>query len=108
MSVTAGARLCGASQGEIDALASYGDCVGLAFQIADDILDIEGSEAELGKDIGSDEAKGKSTYPSIIGLEASKRQAAALVEQALKALSSFDGRAEPLRLIARYIVERKK
>ena len=108
LSVTAGARLCGASQGEIDALASYGDCVGLAFQIADDILDIEGSEAELGKDIGSDEAKGKSTYPSIIGLEASRRQAAALVEQALKALSSFDGRAEPLRLIARYIVERKK
>ena len=108
VATTSGARLCGASDGELAALTRYGEAIGLAFQIADDILDIEGDEAELGKDIGSDEAKGKSTYPAIIGLEASRRQAAALVDQAVAALASFDHRAEPLRLIARYIVERKK
>lgn len=107
-SVTVGARLCGATVDQIDALTRYGECIGLAFQIADDILDIEGDEATLGKDIGSDTAKGKSTFPAIIGLDASRRQAAALTEQAIAALSNFDVRAEPLKLIAGYIVERKK
>ena len=87
VSVTAGARLCGASQGELDALGRYGDAIGLAFQIADDILDIEGSEEELGKDIGSDEAKGKSTFPAIIGLDASRRRAAELIDDAIAALT---------------------
>lgn len=107
VSVTIGAKLCGGSKEEISRLSKYGDCVGLAFQIADDILDIEGDEATLGKDIGSDETKGKSTYPSIIGMDESRRQAAALVDQAISCLSNFGGNAEPLRLIARYIIERK-
>ncbi|MFH0800238.1 MAG: farnesyl diphosphate synthase [Pseudomonadota bacterium] len=106
-SVTAGARLSGASREEIESLERYGKAVGLAFQIADDVLDIEGDQTELGKDVGSDVSKGKSTYPAVIGLEASKRKAASLVDQAVAALARFDNRAEPLRLIARYIVERK-
>ena len=107
-SVTAGATLCGASDDEIRALSRYGEAVGLAFQIADDILDVRGDQSELGKDVGSDEDKDKSTYPSIIGLEASERQAAALVDRALTSLSDFGDRVEPLRLLARYIVERRR
>lgn len=107
VSTTAGAKLCGASPGQIAALSRYGETIGLAFQIADDILDIEGSEAEIGKDVGSDAAKGKSTFPAVIGLEASRRQAKALVDQAVAALSAFDEKADPLRRIAQYIVERK-
>ena len=73
----------------------------------DDILDVEGTTEELGKDAGSDQARGKATYPAVVGLEASKARANELVEIALEALTSFDGRAEPLRAIASYIVRRK-
>lgn len=107
VSVTTGAKLCGASENDINNLSIYGDCIGLAFQIADDILDIEGDEATLGKDIGSDESKGKSTYPSVIGMDASKSEAALLVDQAVATLSMFGSNAEPLRSIAKYIVERR-
>lgn len=106
-SAMAGARLCSASSEELSMLACYGEAAGLAFQIADDILDIEGEEAALGKDVGSDEAKGKSTFPAVLGIEASRRLAEALVDQAIAALKGFGSGAEPLRLIARYIVERK-
>ncbi len=107
-SVTAGARLCGATQHQLSLLSRYGEAIGLAFQIADDILDVTGDQEELGKDIGSDEGKGKSTYPAIIGIDASRRQAAALVDQAIAAVVSFGAAGEPLRAIARYVVERKK
>lgn len=107
-SCTAGARLCGASSSQLTSLARYGDAIGLAFQIADDILDIVGDETEIGKDRGSDNAKGKSTYPAVIGIEASRSRAQALVDLAISSLSHFDNRAEPLRLIAKYVVERKK
>lgn len=106
-SVTNGARLSGATREDIIALAGYGEAIGLAFQIADDILDIESSEGVLGKDIGSDEAKGKNTYPSIIGIEASKRKAADLVEEAVSLVARFGDRAEPLKLLAGYVVERR-
>lgn len=105
---TAGAKLCGANIDELRALSKYGEAIGLAFQIADDILDIEGDESVIGKDVGSDEAKGKNTYPSVIGLEAAKRRAAALVDEAITAIAHLDEGAEPLRQIAKYIVERKK
>lgn len=68
---------------------------------------MEGTTEELGKDAGSDQARGKATYPALMGLEASKARANELVEMALGALSSFDERAEPLRAIASYIVKRK-
>lgn len=106
-SVVTGAKLSGATPSQISALDRYGEAVGLAFQIADDILDIEGDETSLGKDIGSDVARGKSTYPAVIGLDASRREAQALVDGAINALVPFGDRARPLKLIAKYIVERK-
>jgi geranylgeranyl diphosphate synthase type II len=106
-SVRAGALLGGATDDSLAALTRYGDAIGLAFQIADDILDVEGTTEQLGKDAGSDQARGKATYPALVGLEASKARAQELVQMALEALSSFDQRAEPLRAIASYIVKRK-
>ncbi|GFO65153.1 polyprenyl synthetase family protein [Geomonas paludis] len=106
-SVRCGAILGGASEEQFKSLTRYADAIGLAFQIADDILDVEGTTEELGKDAGSDQARGKATYPALMGLEASKARAHELVEIALDALASFDERAEPLRAIASYIVKRK-
>jgi geranylgeranyl diphosphate synthase type II len=85
----------------------YGEAVGLAFQIADDILDIEGTTEQIGKDAGSDQARGKATYPAVMGLAESKRRAAELVETAISSLSGFGEKADPLREIATYIVKRK-
>jgi len=106
-SVRSGAILGGASAESLAALTRYGDAIGLAFQIADDILDVEGTTEELGKDAGSDQARGKATYPALVGLEASKARAQELVQMALDAVAPFDERAEPLRAIASYIVKRK-
>ncbi|HBG06825.1 MAG: polyprenyl synthetase [Geobacteraceae bacterium GWC2_58_44] len=105
-SVRAGAILGGAGERELAALTRYGDTTGLAFQIADDILDVEGTTEQLGKDAGSDQARGKATYPALVGLEASKQRAQELVQMALDALAPFDERADPLRAIASYIVKR--
>lgn len=106
-SVVGPAILSGADPKIKTALENYGDAIGLAFQIADDILDIEGG-VEIGKDVGSDEARGKSTYPSIMGMDEAKIERTRLFEAALTALSILDNKAEPLRAIARYVVERKK
>lgn len=104
----AGAMLSGATPVQLDCLRAYGESLGLAFQIADDILDIEGSEAEIGKDVGSDEQSGKATYPVVLGMERARKKAAELADQAVSALYHFDDRAEPLRAIARYVVERRR
>ena len=106
-SVKAGALLGGADEHALLAMTRYGEAVGLAFQIADDILDIEGTTEELGKDAGSDQARGKATYPALMGLSEAKRRAAELVEMALEALAGFDRKSDPLREIATYIVARK-
>jgi len=106
--VRSGAILGGASKKELSALSKYGRSIGLAFQIADDILDVEGSAAEMGKNTGGDEKKGKATYPAIIGLDESRTRATELVDLALSSLEAFDEKAEPLRAIARYIVARRK
>ncbi len=106
-SVKSGALLGAADEKALAALTRYGEAVGLAFQIADDILDIEGTTEQIGKDAGSDEARGKATYPALVGLPESKKRAAELVEMALESLAGFDEKAEPLREIARYIVARK-
>jgi geranylgeranyl diphosphate synthase type II len=105
-SVRAGAILGGATEERLGFLTRYGETIGLAFQIADDVLDVEGTTEQLGKDAGSDQARGKATYPALVGLEASKQRAQELVQMALEALSCFDERAEPLRAIASYIVKR--
>ncbi|BCA79375.1 polyprenyl synthetase family protein [Desulfuromonas sp. AOP6] len=101
-----GALIGGCSQEQFDALSRYGEAAGLAFQIADDILDITGDQEILGKDIGSDQARGKATYPALMGLEEAQRRAQELKDLAIESLDLFDHRAEPLRAIARYIVDR--
>ncbi len=107
-SLRSGALIGGASEAELKALDSYGKAVGLAFQIADDILDVEGSSAEMGKPTGGDELKGKATYPSMLGLDQARARARELVNIAIDSLSGFDTRAEPLRAIAGYIVKRSR
>jgi geranylgeranyl diphosphate synthase, type II len=107
-SVTSGAILGGGRDAEVDAITRYGRAVGLAFQVADDILDVEGDSKEMGKGVGGDARKRKITYPSVIGLASSKETQKNLVEQAIDALRSFDEKAAPLRKIAVYIIERKK
>lgn len=105
-SVRVGAIYAGASEKRLRALTRYGEFVGLAFQIADDILDIIGKEDVLGKDIGSDIEKGKKTYPSMFGLDESRRRAEEVVGKAIAFLDGFDRKADPLREIARYIINR--
>lgn len=99
--------LSGATKERQQALMKYGAAVGLLFQITDDILDIEGG-AEIGKDVGSDAARGKSTYPALMGLEAAKQERARMLAQAQDALGIFGERAEPLQKIAEFIANRKK
>ena len=106
-SIRVGAIAAGAGKDDLDALSEYGRKTGLAFQIADDILDIESSREVLGKDTGSDEGSKKATYPALIGLEKSKERTRKLVEDALLDISRFNEKAEPLRMIARFIAERK-
>jgi geranylgeranyl diphosphate synthase type II len=107
-SVTAGAILGGGKEDQISALNRYGQKIGLAFQISDDILDIEGDSRRMGKSAGSDERKGKLTYPSVLGVDKSKDIQEEIIESAIGALKGFDREAEPLRQIARYIIERKR
>jgi geranylgeranyl diphosphate synthase type II len=103
----AGARLGGGTAGALQAITEYGKAVGLAFQIADDILDVEGQEEVRGKRVGMDAERKKATYPAMIGLQETKQEAQRLVHKALDALASFDHRADPLRETARFIVSRK-
>ena len=105
-SVMVGAMLSGSSTSELNALEAYGRSVGLAFQIADDILDVVGDEARIGKPVGSDQRQDKITYPRLFGLDESRRRAQQEVEHAIETLSAMGESADALRGIARYIVER--
>jgi geranylgeranyl diphosphate synthase, type II len=107
-SVTAGAALANATPSQMECLKTYAENIGMAFQVVDDILNVEGDKIVMGKAVGTDQARSKNTYPSLIGMAASKEMAKALVGNALQALSPFDDRSEPLRAIARYIIEREK
>jgi len=106
-SVRLGAVLAGAGDAQVAALASYGGRVGLAFQIADDILNVEGDPGLLGKNTGSDACRRKMTYPGLLGLDAARDRARELVDAAVDGLAEFGDRAEPLRKIARYTLERR-
>ncbi len=108
VSVEMGAVLAGADAGRRHAIKEYGQALGLTFQIVDDILDIVGDEKVIGKPVGSDTRNQKATYPALFGLEAARQKAEELLEQALDALAGFDHRAEPLRALARYVVERNR
>jgi len=104
---------CGAllGQGSFDQIASlkvYSKNIGLAFQVADDILNVEGDPLIMGKGAGTDLHRSKSTYPSLLGLSESKEAASRLITQAIESLVRFDHKADPLRAIARYIIERNR
>ncbi len=101
-----GALLGGATSQQRRALCRYGEAAGLAFQVADDILDIVADQSQLGKDVGSDQQRGKATYPALLGLTGARQHAAELRERALTALEGFDLSAQPLREIATYIIDR--
>lgn len=105
--VKSGAIVSNARKNKIQALAKYGINVGLAFQIADDILNVEGNRELMGKETGSDAIRDKLTYPSLLGLNLAKEKLAKYIDEAIASLSDFDERARPLLVIARYIMERK-
>ena len=106
-SCVGGAILAGASLEDVQAAADYGRDIGVAFQIVDDILDVVGTEAELGKPVGSDEQQGKTTYPTLLGLDESRQLAQGYVDKAVKALAYCEGEdADFLRELALYIVKR--
>ncbi len=107
-SVEIGAILGGGHEEDIIRLRRYGQTLGLAFQIKDDILDIEGDQEIIGKPIGSDERQKKVTYPSVFGIETAKAKALELLREAISLLDPFDHEAEPLRAIARYVIDRKR
>lgn len=104
--VTTGATLGGASASQLKNFRAYGEKIGLAFQIADDVLNVESSTEALGKKAGSDQNRHKSTYPGLWGLKTSKQKADQLVNEAVTSLESFGVAADPLRAIAQYIVHR--
>ncbi len=108
VSVNSGAFASGASENQRHALQTYAHYAGLAFQVADDILNVKGDPERLGKATGTDHVRGKNTYPSLLGLAGAEMLAGQLVNKALKALDAFDSNADPLRAIAHYIIERNR
>ena len=106
-SCTAGAILAKRQGAEREALGRYADNIGLAFQIADDLLDVEGSESDLGKAVGKDAAAGKATFVDLLGREQARLRATQLAEDAVMALAPFGEAADLLRDVARYIVARR-
>ncbi|MEN3175319.1 polyprenyl synthetase family protein [Gluconobacter sp. OJA] len=102
-----GAILAGVTDDRRDAIVAYGQNLGTAFQVADDVLDTTASAEELGKTAGKDEASGKSTYVSLLGIDGARAEARRLSDQAREALSSFGAQAAALRALADYVVERR-
>jgi geranylgeranyl diphosphate synthase type II len=103
-----GAWLSNAPKYQMEPLKTYAHSIGLAFQVTDDILNVEGNPKEMGKAVGTDELREKSTYPALLGIGPSKKFAENLVDEALQALEIFDKKADPLRALATYIIERKR
>jgi len=107
-SVVSGGLYAGASDAQVQQLRSYGQSIGLAFQIVDDVLDVTQTSEQLGKTAGKDTAAEKVTYPALFGIDESVRKADQLVQDAFRALEDFGDRAEIFKELARFLVERKK
>ncbi|WP_457552134.1 polyprenyl synthetase family protein [Desulfobacula sp.] len=105
-SVEAGALSIGSDSGTLKKLIVYADKIGLAFQVVDDILNIEGDPKIMGKAAGSDKLNDKMTFPTIMGLDESKKYARKLIDSAIEAIREFDEKATPLRAMANYIINR--
>ncbi|NOQ45678.1 MAG: polyprenyl synthetase family protein [Desulfobulbaceae bacterium] len=106
--VEAGAIAAGATGKQRTSLVEYGNNIGLAFQIADDLLNVESTTEQLGKAAGSDAKRGKATYPALFGLDKTRTLAREAVDRAIAALDTFGPEAKPLRALATYIVDRKR
>ena len=104
--VRMGGIIANASEDQLAALTTYGENLGLAFQITDDLLDIEGSAAKAGKTIGKDQAQGKCTYPALLGVAESRKRAEMLIEDAIRTISIFGKKAEAFEALARSILSR--
>ena len=107
-SITSGALCAGAPNDDVVRLRSFGETIGWAFQVTDDILDVEESSAALGKTAGKDTAAQKATYPSIVGMEKSRQIARRLTERSFAALEIFRGKAQALEALAGYLLNREK
>ena len=106
-SVRIGGIFGGATSSQLDSLTGYSEDIGLAFQIADDVLNMTGTREELGKDAGTDAKRGKKTYPSFYGVEGARVLAEECIKRAINRLDEFDQKADPLRGIAEYIISRR-
>jgi geranylgeranyl diphosphate synthase type II len=107
-SVVSGGLYAGATDADIVRLRTYGQSIGLAFQIVDDVLDVTQTSEQLGKTAGKDTAAEKTTYPALFGIEESNRKAGALIDQACAELNQYGSAASTLKDLARFLVERKK
>jgi len=107
VSVVAGGVFAGATPNDVACLTLFGSKAGLAFQIVDDVLDLTVDSAQLGKTAGKDEATEKATWPAVFGIEQSRADAARLIDEAFAALDAYGSRADGLKAVARYLVERK-
>ena len=107
-SLLCGAVLADARKRQMEVLGTYARNIGLAFQVTDDILNVEGNPKVMGKAAGTDELREKSTYPALLGIKTSRQYARNLVDEALQVLEVFDKEADPLRALAMYILERKR
>ena len=105
--VRMGAMVAGATPAQLASLTAYAEDVGLAFQIADDVLNVTGTREELGKNANTDAQRGKKTYPTFYGVEGARKLAVECTERALGRLQHFDAKADPLRELAKYITARK-
>jgi geranylgeranyl diphosphate synthase type II len=105
-SVLSSAVICGATEEECGILGDYADKIGIAFQIKDDIMDVKGSQEQMGKAVGKDAASGKSTFVTIYGMEESEKLLEQAIEKAISAIDSFGENAEFLKGVAIYIKER--